>query len=56
MVAGLGAHKGSQSCNYGFVLAHSPVIVQDAWPEIGEAPLTRISWIGQRAFRFPLYI
>ena len=38
------------------MLSCSPVIIQDARPEIGDAPLTLISRMGQRACRLPLYM
>jgi len=56
MVVGSFAHKGSQYCHYGSMLSHSPVIIQDARPEIGDALLTLISPMGQRAYRLPFYI
>jgi hypothetical protein len=47
MVVGIFAHKGGQYCHYGLMLSRSLVIIQDARPEIGDAPLTLISWMGQ---------
>jgi hypothetical protein len=56
MVVGSFAHTGGQYCHYGLMLSHSPVIIQDARPEIGDAPLTLISPMGQRAYRSPFSI
>jgi len=56
MVVGIFAHKGSQYCHYGLMLLHSLVIIQDARPEIGDAPFTFISRMGQRACRWPFHI
>jgi len=56
IIAGLYALKGGQYCDYGWILSCSPVIVQDARPEIGETPVTVISRMGQRAWRLPFYI
>jgi len=38
------------------MLSHSPVIIQDARPEIGDTPLMLICRMGQRACRLPFYI
>jgi hypothetical protein len=56
MVVGLFAHKGSQYCHYGLMLSRSLVIIQDAKPEIVDAPLTLICRMGQRAYHLPLPI
>jgi hypothetical protein len=56
MVVSSFAHKRGQYCHYGLMLLHSPVIIQDARPEIGDAPLTLISPIGQQAYLLPFYI
>jgi hypothetical protein len=56
MVVGLFAYKGGQYCHYGLMLSRSLVIIQDARPEIGDAPLTLISRMGQRACRLPFQI
>jgi len=56
MVVGVFAHKGGQYCYYGSMLSRSLVIIQDARPEIGDAPLTLISRTGQRAGRLPFHI
>jgi len=56
MVVGIFAHKGSQYCHYGLMLSRSLVIIQDARREIGDAPLTLISRMGQRACRLPFHI
>jgi len=56
MIVGVFAHKGSQYCYYGLMLSLSLVIIQDARPEIGDAPLTLISRMGQRACRLPFHI
>jgi len=56
MVIGSFAHKGSQYYHYGLMLSRSPVIIQDARPEIGDAPLTLISPMGQRVCRLPFNI
>jgi len=56
MVVGIFAHKGGQYCHYGFMLLCSLVIIQDARSEIGDAPLTLISQMGQRACRLPFHI
>jgi len=53
IVAALCAHEGGQYCDYGFMLTHSTVNVQDEWPEIRDVPLTLISRMGQRACRLP---
>ena len=50
------AHKGGQYCHYGLILSHSLVIIQDARPEIGDAPLTLISRMGQRPCCLPFHI
>jgi hypothetical protein len=55
MVVGVFAHKGGQYCYYGLMLSRSLVIIQDARPEIGDAPLTLISRMGQRACRLPFH-
>jgi hypothetical protein len=47
MVVGIFAHKGGQYCHYGLKLSRSPVIIQDAGPEIGDALLTLIPPMGQ---------
>jgi len=47
MVVGSFAHKGGQFSHYGLMLSRSPVVIQDARPEIGDAPLTLISPMGQ---------
>jgi hypothetical protein len=49
MVVGIFAHEGGQYCHYGLMLSRSQVIIQDAITEIGDAPLTLISRMGQRA-------
>jgi len=49
MVVGPVAQKGGQYCHYGLMLSHSVIIIQDARPEIGDAPLMLISRIGQQA-------
>jgi len=56
IVNGSFAHKAGQYCHYGSMLPRSPVVIQDAGPEIGDAPLTPISPMGQSACRLPLYI
>jgi len=56
MVVGIFAHKGGQYCHYGWMLSHSLVIIQDARPEIGDAPLMLISRMGQQAYRLPFHI
>jgi len=56
IVAGLYAHKGSEHCDYGLILSRSPVIIQDARPEIRDAPLMLISTMGQPACGLPLYL
>ena len=56
MIIGLCAHKGGQHCHYGLKLSHSQVIIQVARPEIGDAPLTLISRMGQQACRLPFCI
>jgi len=50
------AHKGGQYYHYGLMVSHSLVIIQDARPEIGDAPLRLISRMGQRVCHLPLYI
>jgi len=56
MVCGLCVHKDSQFCHYGVMLLHNPVIIQDAWPEIGDALLTLICWMGEQTCRLPFHI
>jgi hypothetical protein len=56
VVVGIFVDKGGQYCHYGLMLSRSLVIIQDARPEIGDAPLTLISWMGQGACRLPFYI
>jgi len=56
MVSGLCAHKGGRYHYYSTMLSHSPVIIQDASPEISDAPLTLISRMGQWACHLPFYI
>jgi len=56
MVVGVFAHKGGQYCYYGLMLSRSLVIIQDARPEIVDAPLTLISRMGQRAYHLPFHI
>jgi hypothetical protein len=56
MVVGIFAQKGSQYCHYGLMLSRSLVIIQDARPELGVAPLMLISRMGQRACRLPFHI
>jgi hypothetical protein len=46
MVIGPFPHKGGQYCHHGLMLSRSLVMIQDAGPEIGDAPLTLISGIG----------
>jgi len=53
---GLCTHQGGQYCDYGLMLRCSPVIFKDARQEIGDAPLTLISSMGQRACHLPFYI
>ena len=53
IVAGIYAHKCGRYCDYSLMLAHNPVIIEDARPEIGDAPLMLISRMGQRAYRLP---
>jgi hypothetical protein len=55
MVVGPVAHKGSQYCHYGWMLSRTLVIIHDARPAIGDAPLTLIAWIGQPACDLPFY-
>ena len=56
MVVGSFAHKGGQNYHYGLMVSRSPVIIQDARPEIGDTPLTFISLMGQLACRLPFHI
>jgi hypothetical protein len=56
IVAGHCAHKGGPYTDYGVMLSRSLVIIQNAWLEIGETPLTLISRMGQRAYRLPHFI
>jgi hypothetical protein len=56
MVVGIFAHKGGQYCHYGLMLSRSLVIIQDARPEMGDAPLTLISRMGQQACRLLFHI
>jgi len=56
VVGGLFAHKGGQYCHYGLMLLYSPLIIQDARSEIGDALLMLIFRMGQRACRLPFYI
>jgi hypothetical protein len=56
MVVGIFAPKSGQYCHYGLMLLRSLVIMQDARPVIGNAPLTLISRMRQRACRLPFHI
>jgi len=56
MVVRIFAHKGGQYCHYGLMLSRSLVIIQDARPEIGDAPLMLISQMRQRACRLPFHL
>jgi hypothetical protein len=56
MVVGPFAPKGGQYCHYGLMLSHSLDRFQDAKPDIGEAPLTLISRMRQRACCLLFYI
>jgi len=56
IVAGLCAHQGSQYCDYSVTLTHSPVIIQDAWLEIGDTLLMLMSRICQQACHWPFNI
>jgi hypothetical protein len=56
MVVGIFAHKGGQYCHYGLMLSRILVIIQDARPEIGDAPLTLSSRMGRRACHLPFDI
>jgi hypothetical protein len=56
MVVCIFAHKGGQYCHYGLMLSRSLVNIQDATPEIGDAPLTLISQMGQRPCPLLFYI
>jgi len=55
VVVGPVAHSGGQYYHYGLMLSRSPVIIQDARPEISDAPLTLISPMGQWACCLPFY-
>jgi hypothetical protein len=56
IIAGLGEHKSCQFWDYGFKLWRTPVIIQDARPEISDAPMTLICSMGQRNFPFSFYV
>jgi len=56
MVVGILAHKGGQYCHYGLMMSRSLVIIQDARLDIGDAPLTLISRMGQQAYRLRFHI
>jgi len=56
MVVRLCAYKGGRYCDYDLMLLRSPVIIQDPRLEIGDAPLTLISRMGQQACRLTFYI
>jgi len=56
MVVGVFAHTGGQYCYYGLMLSRSLVIIQDTRPAIGDARLTLISLVGQRACHLPFHI
>ena len=56
IVAAICAHDGLQYWDHVFTLSHSQVILQEARPEIGDAPLMLVSEIGQSACRLPFYI
>jgi len=56
MVVGIFAHKGGQYCHYGLMLSRRLVIIQDARPEIGDAPVFHISRMEQRKCRLPFHI
>jgi len=46
IITGLCTHKGGQYSDYSFTLLHSPVIIQDTKPEIGDIRLTHIPRMG----------
>jgi hypothetical protein len=56
MFVGIFAYQGGQYCHYGLMLSRTLVYIQDAKPEIGEAPLTLISRMGQQACPLPFHI
>jgi hypothetical protein len=56
MVVGSCAYKGGQFWHDGLLRLHSPVVILDWRPEIGDTPLTLISLIGQWACRLHFYI
>jgi hypothetical protein len=56
IVSGLCAHIGGQYYDDGLMLSRSPVIIQNALPEIGDALLTLISRMGQQAYLLAFYI
>jgi len=56
IVTGCCANKGGQCCDYGLLLPHSPVIIKEARPEIGDAALKFIFKMGQQLCRLPFYI
>jgi len=56
IVDGICTPKGGQYCDYCLMLSRSPVIVQDARPEIRDALLTLISRMGQQACRLPFNV
>jgi len=56
IVAVPGAYDCSQYSDYGLTLSHSPGIIHDTTPEIGDAPLTLISRLLQQACCLPFYI
>jgi hypothetical protein len=56
MAVSMCSHTGGQYCHYGIPLSHSPIIIQNAIPEISDTPLTLISRMGQRGCHMPIYI
>jgi hypothetical protein len=55
-VADIFAHKVYQYCDYSLMLLRSRVIMQDAGPEIVDAPLTLISMMGRGPCNMPCYL
>jgi len=49
------AHKGGEYNDFGQMLLHGPVIIQDARPKIIDAPLAFIARMGQAGCRLPFY-
>jgi len=52
IVTSICPNKAGQYCDFGLIPLHSPAIIQDARPDILDAPLMFISSMAQRVCRF----